>query len=399
MADPASEPRSEAQSEALCAFGEQAARRFGQGRAPLLAFAPGRVNLMGAHLDYNGGPVMPTAIDRGTWIAAVPRAGRSIRMASSVDGREYEGDLDDLPDRAVGAWFDYPLGVVRALTARGLPLEGVDLLFGGDLPIGAGLSSSASICVGTAFALARSFDFELEPPDQVRVALEAERGFVGVRCGIMDPFAVAHGRAGHLLWVDCKDESFEHVPLDPARVTIAVADSGVRRELAQGAFNERVEQCRRAFLALRRHVADATCLRDIPPSVLASERRHLAAIDARRAQHVVDEVARAFRARRSLDAGDLADFGRCMTESHRSLRTLYEVSTPELDCLVAAAVETPGVLGSRLTGAGFGGCTVVLLEAGAEDALRENLERAYGDRFGRRPQVQLFRGSPGPREL
>ncbi|MEO0651574.1 MAG: galactokinase [Planctomycetota bacterium] len=388
---------SEPDPEALRGFASVARERLGAGVR--LFFAPGRVNLMGAHLDYNGGPVMPTAIDRGTWIAVGERRDGLARLASLGQAGAVEVPLDALPDSAAGAWHDYPVGVLRALAAGGHACGGVELLYSGNLAIGAGLSSSASICVGTAYALSSTHGFELAPGDLVRIALAAERGFVGVRCGIMDPFAVAHSKPGHLLWVDCKDESHAHVPLDPERLTIAVADSGVRRELAQGAFNERVEQCRRAYLALKHAAPEATCLRDVSRAVLDGERDRLAPVVARRARHVVDEVQRAFEARAALEAGDAAGFGRRMTESHTSLRELYEVSILELDVLVEAAVTTPGVLGSRLTGAGFGGCTVILLERGAESALEQALGDAYERRFGRRPKVAFYRGDPGPREL
>ncbi|MHC4263471.1 MAG: galactokinase [Planctomycetota bacterium] len=362
-------------------------------------FAPGRVNLMGAHLDYNGGPVMPTAIDRGTWIAVAPRTDRQVVLSSTVEAGRIELDLDALPETPARAWYDYPVGVLRALLDRAAELGGVDLVFGGNLPIGAGLSSSASICVGTAHALGALFELGVGPNDVVSLALEAERGFVGVRCGIMDPFAVAHSQPGRLLWLDCKDESIEHVPLDVETVTIAVADTGVRRELAQGAFNERVEQCRRAFLALRNDVEGAVCLRDVPIEVLDAEQSHMAPVVARRARHVITEVQRAFSARAALEAGDVAGFGRRMTESQTSLRELYEVSIAELDVLVDAAVGVDGVHGSRLTGAGFGGCTVILLQRGAEDELEAALADAYRARFGRRPTVAFYRGDPGPREL
>jgi galactokinase len=366
------------------------------GAAPRLFFAPGRVNLMGAHLDYNGGPVMPTAIDRGTYLAVRTRADGVVRLASLVEHGQAELDVARLPKRPLGVWHDYPAGVLRALSHRLPPGVGFDLLYGGNLPIGAGLSSSASICVVTALALSEVLGLGLTPEDWVEVALQAERGFVGVQCGIMDPFAVGCSRPGHLLWLDCLDRSYEHVPLDADRVAVATADTGVRRELAGGTFNQRVSECEQLCRAL---APGARYLRELDAELFWSREAELPPALAARGRHVFSELARAFKAREALQGGDVGTFGRLMTESHASLRRDFEVSIEELDSLVELASEVPGFLGSRLTGAGFGGCTVILLERGAEDALREALEVGYLERFGRRPTVRTFAGDPGPREL
>src|SRR5688572_8525313 len=287
------------------AFGEA----FGARGAPRLFFAPGRVNLMGAHLDYNGGPVMPMAIDRGTFVAVRQRGDERVRMASTLEDGTLDVDLDALPSTRAGRWSDYPLGVLRILQARARRPVGLDVLFGGNLPVVAGLSTSASICVGTALALDRAWDLGLEARERVDVALRAEREFVGVRCGIMDPFAVGLAEPGKLLWLDCKDVTHEHLPLDQGSVVVAVADSGVRRELAQGAFNQRVAEAAAVFERLRPHVSGATVLRDVPLEVLERHERDLPPELARRARHVVEEVARTFAARRSLLANDVAGFG------------------------------------------------------------------------------------------
>ncbi|MEX1023583.1 MAG: galactokinase [Planctomycetota bacterium] len=373
--------------------------RFGAGAPPRLFLAPGRVNLMGAHLDHNGGPVVPMAIDRHTHFALRPRADDRARLASTREAGEVEVRLGELPEAPEGAWWDYPLGVVRGLALAGAPLGGFDLLVGGDLPIGAGLSSSASITVGTAFALDRVFGLGRGLRAAIDTALYAERDFVGVPCGIMDPFAVALSREDHLLWVDCKDESVAHLPLPADRFAIAVADSGLRRELARGAFKERVDECREAFRLLAPHQPGAVCLRDVPRDVFEAHERELPPKIALRARHVVEEVQRTFEARKALEAGDVAGFGRRITEAHESLARNFEVSVPELDVLVEAAVSTRGVLGSRLTGAGFGGCVVILCERSATGALTEAVERAFERRFGRRPPLELFGGDRGPREF
>ncbi len=316
---------------------------------------------------------------------------------------ELELEPESLPSAPARRWWDYPVGVLRELQLRarqrGRSSGGFDLLFGGNLPVGAGLSSSASICVGTALALAEIWGLELARLELVQVALAAERGFVGVQCGIMDPYAVGLARAGSLLWLDCKDQSSAWMPLDTQHHTIAVADTLVRRELAQGAFNERVRQCAQAFAALAPGQPGASCLRDIRLETLEARRAALDPLLARRAEHVVREVARTFAARDALLRGDLAGFGAQMTRAHASLRDLFEVSVPELDTLVEVAAGCEGVLGARLTGAGFGGCVVVLLQRGAEPELLGRLQRGFQERFGRIPALEFYDGADGPREV
>lgn len=381
------------------------AEHFGTGATPRVFFAPGRVNLMGAHLDYNGGPVLPTAVDRGTLILAAPRPGRRVRLACLREGEGLEVDLERLPMARTGAWSDYPLGVLREVLelarARGCldRTGGLDLYFGGNLPVGAGLSSSASICVGTALALDRTWGLDLAPMDRVHAALRAERGFVGVQCGIMDPYAVGLARPEHLLWLDCKDAAYEHLPLDPTAFSIAVADSGVRRELAAGEFNRRVAECDQAFGRLAPHAPDAICLRDVPWDVFLEHRADLEPVLARRVEHVLREVERTFAARSALLAGDIVGFGRLIQAAHGSLRDLYEVSCRELDRIVEDALACSGVFGARLTGAGFGGCAVILVRKGAEEELAERLTRGFHATFGREVPLWFFRGDEGPREL
>ncbi len=377
-------------------------QRFGPSEGAIrLCFAPGRVNLMGAHLDYNGGPVFPTAIDRGTIVAFRPRGDARLRLASTLEERIFEGELSALPAKKEGAWYDYPLGVVLDLApvAPAGARPGLDVLFGGNLPIGAGLSSSASICVATAFALDRAWSLDLETMDRVHSALRAERGFVGVQCGIMDPYAVGLARPGRLLWLDCKDASWEHVPFPFDRFAIGVADSGVRRELAQGEFNRRVSQSRAAFEHLRAFVPDASCLRDVPLAVLEEHAASLDELLRKRARHVLMEVQRTFAAREAVRAGDLEKLGRLMAATHASLRDLYEVSVPELDCIADAANACEGVIGARLTGAGFGGCAVMIVRRGAEAEVSEIVARAFERSFDRRPRIDFFGGDEGPREL
>jgi galactokinase len=404
MATPDTHIDSPARLEQMAAHAARFRECHGPGPGVRLFFSPGRVNLFGGHLDYNGGPVMPTAIDRGTFIAVRPRVDRLLRMASIYDRQVVEIDLDQLPDARVSKWVDYPLGVVIELTTQiaesgARQPGGLDILYGGDLPIGSGLSSSASICVGTALMLDTLWGLGLSQLDRVRAALRAERNFVGVQCGIMDPYAIGCARAGHLLWLDCKDESIEHLPIDHDSLSILVADSGVQRALATSEFNRRVDQCGRAFDALRPACPDAICLRDIPMEALDAQRESMDPVLVNRAEHVILETRRTFEAREHLLAGNPQGMGECMTRTHESLRSLYEVSCPELDLLVEAAGECPGAFGARLTGAGFGGCTVTLVRRGAEEEVQASLEARFQGKFGRSPQVAVFEGDPGPREI
>ncbi|MEZ5974346.1 MAG: galactokinase, partial [Planctomycetota bacterium] len=346
------------------------------------------MNLFGGHLDYNGGPVMPTAIDRGTFLAVRPRTDRVLRLESQLDSQGLQFDLDRVPTDRSHRWVDYPVGVIRELLQRhrdggsDTELCGLDVLFGGNLPVGAGLSSSASICVGTAFALTEIWGLDLSRLDQVDCALQAEREFVGVQCGIMDPYAIGLARPGHLLWLDCKDRSFEHLPVDFDALAIVVANSGVQRELAASEFNKRVRQCAKAFETLAPHVPGAQVLRDVRPEELETHRHRLEPTLARRAEHVVQEVGRTMQARQALEQGDYVKLGALMTTTHRSLRDLFEVSSPELDLLVQAATECAPCFGSRLTGAGFGGCTVMLVDPAGVQEVVEHVQQRYRDEKG-----------------
>ncbi len=391
-------------SEALQGHREAFEQHFGASVGVRTFFSPGRVNLFGGHLDYNGGPVLPTAIDRGTFVAIRAREDGQVRMGSRFAEAQGHFRTSELPVSPRGEWFDYPLGVLLALVRLddSVPAKiagGFDVLFGGNLPVGAGLSSSASICVGMTFALDSIFGLELDPVQRVEAALDAERGFVGVKCGIMDPYAVGFARPKHVLWLDCKDETFEHLPMDFERLSIGVADTGIQRLLARGEFNRRVTECAAAFDALRVHAPEARVLRDINRTVLAEHGHELDADLLRRATHVVEEVERTFVAREALLSGDLSTLGRCMSETHASLRDRYDCSCEELDVLVEAATVEGGALGARLTGAGFGGCAVMLIAAGDEQRVSDAVVTAYERRYGRRPPIAFFQGDEGPREV
>ncbi len=375
---------------------------FGEGQFPRVFFAPGRVNLMGAHLDYNGGPVMPMGIDRGTWVAArVVEGGDRLALATSRDGvRVHQFLCSELPREPLGSWTDYVVGVVRALLPhREQGIGGLNLDFGGNLPVGAGLSSSASLCLVSAVALNELWGLGLDRRSLVQAALEAEREHVGLPCGIMDPFAVGLAEYGSVLWLNCQEQSYAHLPIDLERFGVAVADSGVRRDLREVGYRTRVEECGAAAALLIQRQQGARSLCDIDWETFRVVQPALSPTQIKRVRHVLRERDRTMIAREALNRGDMVEFGRLMFAAHESLRVDYQVSCPELDQLVSDAFRIEGILGSRLTGAGFGGCTVILHERGAELEIERLLSSSFHDRFGRRPELWFFTGCDGPREL
>jgi len=371
-------------------LGRRVARLFrerfgGEGR---LFFASGRVNLLGAHVDYHGGLVLPVAVDRGVFAAARVRADRVVRLVSANFSAAFEWSLDAPPSAAAAGWSVYPLGVLVTLEREGARLPGLDLAFGGDLPVGAGMSSSAAVLVATATAVAALTDRagrDLPPIEVARLAHRAETQFVGVKCGIMDPFASALGGAGRALWLDCKDESFDHVPLPTARMAMVVLDSMTRRELKDGGFNRRVAESTGALRKLQARLPGITCLRDVDPEQLDAHRGALDDLEWRRARHVVTEVARVRRARELLREGRLLEFGQLMWLSHLSSRHFYEVSTERLDALHEFSLGHAACYGARLTGAGFGGCALALVRAGEVEPFCAHVAERFAVRFGQRP--------------
>jgi len=323
-------------------------RAFGR-PAQLIAEAPGRVNLIGEHTDYNEGHVLPLAIDRTLSVAAAPREGE-VRAVALDCGEEDAFALEGFAPAPGGGWRNYVRGVAWALAGAGHRLRALDLAFTGDVPIGAGLSSSAALEVALAAAFAAAGDFPLAGRELALLAQRAENEFAGVQCGIMDQLAAVFGREGHALLIDCRSLEVEPLPLALGDVAIVVVDSAVRRTLGESAYNERRRQCAEAATAL-----GVTALRDATAETLEARRAGLTETLYRRARHVVTEEARVAAAVGALRRGDLAALGRLLCESHASLRGDFEVSCPETDLLVELAMGTEGVLGARLTGAGFGG--------------------------------------------
>ncbi len=369
------------------------ATRFGAPPA-FVVRAPGRVNLIGEHTDYNEGFVLPIAIDRATFVAARARVDRIIRVHSVQFDAEDRFSLDQIERNPAQPWSNYVRGVVKAILSRDLPLSGADLLIDSQVPLGAGLSSSAALEVAVAYALQLLNDLDLLGEELALLAQGAEQSFVGMQCGIMDQFMAALGRAGHALLLDCRDLSYRPIPIPP-RVRVVVCDSGVRHSLVGSEYNERRAACEQAVQLLRARLPRIAALRDVTPAQLEANADLLPPVVHRRARHVVSEIERTLAAAAALERGDLAGFGALMDASHASLRDDYEVSTPELDTLVEIARRLPGCYGSRLTGGGFGGSTVSLVEEGAVDRFAADLVAGYRARVGREAHVLVCTPSEG----
>ncbi len=367
------------------------------GRAPLLvARGPGRVNLIGEHTDYNEGFVFPVAIERAAYVAAAPRSDRLLRVWASQFQEEFILDLDRAEPRFATSWGIYVLGIAAMIERDGYTLIGADMVIDGDVPTGAGLSSSASLENAVGVALAAIAGLEIPPVRMAQLGRKTENEFVGVQSGIMDQMISAMGQAHHALLIDCRTYTYDAIPM-PTDVRIVVCDSKVSRELANSAYNERRAQCEEAVSKLQSVLPGIKALRDVTPEQLETNRSLLSPIVYQRARHVVTENARTVEGAERLRAGDATRFGELMNASHQSLRDDYAVSSPQLDLLVAAAQAVPGVYGSRLTGAGFGGCTVSLTTPEAVDDMTAAVSSAYEATYGVTPNIYVSQASDGAR--
>ena len=359
--------------------------------------APGRVNLIGEHTDYNDGFVLPAAIDLGITIAFVPTDDRRVEVTLAETGERAGFDLDAI-EPATGRWIDYVAGTGWALAEAGRATRGFRGLLGSDLPVGAGLSSSAALELVSAWALSGGDRPDTDTMNLAKIAQRAENEHVGVACGLMDQFAVAFGVADHALLLDCR--SLEHRPVPiPAETSLVICDSGAPRALADSAYNARRAECARAVAVLRELDPSITALRDVTLVLLEAGRDRLSDSEYRRARHVVSEDQRVLETVAALSAGDLDAVGEAFAASHRSLRDDFEVSSPPLDALVGIATAVDGVIGSRLTGAGFGGCTINLVHDGAAPALRAAVQRDYPSATGLTPHVYEVRAADGARRI
>ena len=350
------------------------------GAAPgVVAFGPGRVNLIGEHTDYNDGFVLPMALQRGVAIACRARADHRIHAYAAQPDEAREDSLDGLAPGRVTGWLAYVAGVAWALERAGHRLPGCDVVITSDLPIGAGLSSSAALEVATARAMAAVAGLAWDAVAMARLCQQVENAFVGVPCGLMDQLASATSREGSATLLDCRSLETEFVPV-PADAAVVVMDTGVRRALVQSAYAERRAACEAAVTVLRESNPGVRALRDADRAMLAAARGRMDPVVFRRASHVVAENVRPPAMAAALRANDLAAAGRLMNDSHASLRDLYEVSCPELDLVCELSRAHPACHGARMTGAGFGGCAVALVRQDGAEAFAREIESAYRTR-------------------
>jgi galactokinase len=375
------------------------ARLAGTGPVRLVR-APGRVNLIGEHTDYNEGLVLPVAIDREIWIAfqSWDRAEVELTSAEFGDTRSFSFEGLAPATRGVKSWIDYVAATAWAMRDAGLPIRGFRGVMDSTVPIGSGLSSSAALEMASSWALAVP---DAPRPDAGAMAAIAQRGenrYVGVNCGIMDQFASAAGQAGHALLIDCRVNQFKTAPM-PEGLSLVVCETGSSRKLEASAYNTRRSECELGVKLIAQRESSVKALRDVDEAMLARNRDRLPEVVARRCEHVVREDGRVIDTVAALRDGDLGALGRLFAASHASLRDLYEVSSTELDAMVDIAVAVPGVVASRMTGAGFGGCTVSLVKHGAEDALREAVLAQYKKRTGLEPAVYIVAAVDGAGEV
>lgn len=365
------------------------------GDAPTsVATAPGRVNLLGGHVDYNGGVVLPAAIDRHTVVAARPRDDDRLRVYSLATEEEVSATVGQQPS----GWAAYVVGTATVLSDELDHAVGADLLIGGDMVMRAGLSSSASLELAVAGTLNDAYDSGLSPTALAEIGWRAETQEVGMACGIMDQYTSALGRTAHVLRLDCRTREVEYLPFDGESATLLVFDTGVSHQLTDSGYNDRVQECREATARLdERLEKQVQELRDVIPESVEDHAGALGSLRYRRARHVTTEMQRVDTATDALRDGDFHRFGSVMRESHRSLRENYEVSCAELDTVVDILGEFEGVYGCRMTGGGWGGSVVALVEPGVVEAVAAEAERAYRERTGIDGDAYIFGTADGLR--
>lgn len=380
-------------------------QEYGYADGVRVFFAPGRVNLIGEHTDYNGGYVFPAALTFGTWAAVSPREDGLYRFRSTNFDSKVETNVSDLSYRKEDDWANYPKGVLKELIEMAGEenaelFNGADLLFHGNIPNGAGLSSSASIELVTGLALSTLADLETPMIELVKLGQRAENRYIGVNCGIMDQFAVGMGKENHAMMLKCDTLEFQYVPVKIDGYKLVITNTNKRRGLADSKYNERRSECEAGLAILRQELPHIKSLGEVSfqqwgnlSSLIEDE------VIRRRVEHVITENDRVLAARKALDANDLETFGTLMKQSHESLRDLYEVTGIELDTLFEEASIVVGCIGTRMTGAGFGGCNVSLVEEGAVEAFKESVAKNYTAKTGLEPTFYVCEIGDGAKEV
>jgi galactokinase len=374
-------------------------RQFPAHKTPPRIFrAPGRTNLIGEHTDYNDGFVFPAAIDRATWIAIAPRHDRILNIHSEHFNETIQFKLDDPSPTPRHHWSDYLRGVAILLQKSGIAVPSANILIRSDVPLGAGLSSSASLEVAAAFALIAQSNRELPKLEIAQLCQRAENEFVGAHVGIMDQFVSCFGQPTHAIFLDCRSLAHEAVPL-PTNIRLIMCNTIVKHEIASGAYNERRKNCEEAVAILKKVIPNIHALRDVTSDLLQKHAQLLPEILFRRARHVVTENARVLSAREALINNDLESLGALMQKSHASLRDDYEVSCNELDVMANLANNFPGCIGARMTGGGFGGCTINLVLSDQVEEFAIHIREGYQGATGIAPEIYSCAASDGAGEI
>lgn len=348
---------------------------------PILVKSPGRINIIGEHTDYNGGLVMPAAINKAVYVAISKRDDEQIHLYAESYEEKYVGSISAV-SKSEKAWANYILGVVHGLLKRGFELSGFNLYIYGDVPLGAGLSSSAAIECATAFALSELHQLTIPKMDLALIAQKAEHEFAGVNCGIMDQFASVFGQKDYAMMLDCESLEHEYIPLKLEGYKLVLFNTNVKHSLSESAYNERREQCEQGVAWVKAQHPEVEYLRDVSPEMLSEYVLPKDAEVYTKCSYVVAEIARVKKAAAALKDGRLAELGKLMFETHEGLSKAYEVSCKELDFLVEQVKEVPEVLGARMMGGGFGGCTINIVKDEAIDELTAKLTQLYHEQFG-----------------
>lgn len=368
------------------------------GNDPVLAFAPGRINLIGEHTDYQDGLVFPAAVEKGIYVAIQQNNSSTCRLYSYDFDQEYSFSVNDISPKK-GHWANYVMGMLSQFSQAGFKAEGFDMVIGGDIPVGSGLSSSAALSIAIGTGIAHLFNFSVPTKSLVLYAQKSEHLFAGVKCGIMDPYASAFGAKDRALLLDCRSNTHKEVEAHLGEYSLLLVNSNVKHSLADSAYNKRREACEESVALLKAKYPDATTLRDIPVDELKEVEKILPAVLYPKAKHVITEIDRVNLTSDALSKNDLAKFGDLLKASHQSLSKDFEVSCKELDFLAEKSWEYDYVLGSRMMGGGFGGCTINLIKTEAIPEFQKEMAAKYKSKFDIDPDFILVKLSEGARIL
>jgi galactokinase len=366
-------------------------------KEPLVIGAPGRVNLIGEHTDYNNGFVLPGAVDKRIYVAIAPNNTDTVNVYANQFGESFSFSVNGIEPRT--GWMNYLLGVSYHIQQKGKQIGGLDVLIDGDIPVGAGMSSSAALCSGYGFGLNEVFKLGLSRMDLAFIGQKTEHTFVGVKCGIMDQFASLHGREGHVMKLDCRSLEYEYIPFEFPDYKVVLVNSMVSHSLAGSEYNIRRQQCEEGVAILKKHYPDIATLRDVTPEQLLKHQEEMSPVVFDRCSYVVYEKERLLAGCEALKNNDLAKFGQLMYATHEGLSKKYAVSCTELDFLAERAQTIPGVVGARMMGGGFGGCTINIVNTDAVDNFKQTIQEAFNGLFKKIPDVYVTAIQDGTRVM